>query len=69
MVVPLEEIAMVNQREFSAQQMLRSQNSTALKGNEIVYVMEISLKQSYQKIYKLIDNFNYVNIPELKQPI
>lgn len=69
MVVPLEEIAKVNQREFSAQQMLRSQNSTALKGNEIVYVMEISLKQSYQKIYKLIDNFNYVNIPELKQPI
>ena len=69
MVVPLEEIAKVNQREFSAQQMLRSQNSTALKGNEIVYVMEISLKQSYQKIYKLIENFNYVNIPELKQPI
>ena len=49
-VVPLEEISRVTQREFSAQKMLKSQNATALKGNEVVYVIEISLKQNYKKI-------------------
>ena len=38
--------------------MLKSQNATTLKENENVYVMEISLKQSYSKMQKLIENFS-----------
>ena len=37
--------------------MLKSQNATTLKDNENVYVMEISLKQSYSRMQKLIENF------------
>jgi len=40
----MEEIDSINQREFSAQQMLKSQNSTAFRANEVVHVMEIALK-------------------------
>jgi len=43
-VIPMGEIASINQREFSAQQMLKSQNATAFRGNEVVYVMEVALK-------------------------
>lgn len=49
-IIPLGEVAKINQREFSAQQMLRSSNTSALKGNEYVYVMEITLKQNYSRI-------------------
>ena len=43
-VMPVEEIASINQREFSAQQMLKNQNSTAFRSNEVVHVMEVALK-------------------------
>ena len=49
--------------------MLRSHNATQLRGNEVVYVMEISLKQSYHKIQQLISNFSYASGSDFKQPI
>ena len=56
-VMPLRELAGVAQREYPAQQMLKSQNVTSLHANDIVYVMEIAFKQSYHQIISSIDNY------------
>ncbi len=61
-VIPLDEIAAVEQREYPAQQMLKAQNASALLGHDVVYVMEISLKQAYGQILHQIDNFQNVNL-------
>lgn len=61
-VMPLREIAGVAQREYPAQQMLKSQNVTSLSANDTVYVMEIALTQGYQNIMSSIDNFQNVSV-------
>ena len=43
-VIPMGEVSNIAQREFSTQAMLKSQNASSLKGQEIVYVLEIQLK-------------------------
>mmetsp|Transcript_8176 Transcript_8176/g.9855 ORF Transcript_8176/g.9855 Transcript_8176/m.9855 type:complete len:127 (+) Transcript_8176:3005-3385(+) len=49
-VIPLDEIASVNQREFTAHQMLRNMKNQSLRPGEVAYVMEIALKQGYNQI-------------------
>ena len=58
MVIPLPEIKQITQREVSAKKMLKSQNASKPKDNDIIYVMEVSFKQSYLKIAQLIQNFH-----------
>ena len=41
--------------------MLKNQNVSTLRDKDMVYVMEITLKQSYQDISLQIQNFNYQN--------
>ena len=42
--------------------MLKAQNASTLLGHDVVYVMEISLKQAYGQILPQIDNFQNLNL-------
>ena len=58
-VIPMDEIKSVQQREFSAHQILRNTHRPIFRDNENVFVMEIDLKRVYNKIIPTIKNFNY----------
>ena len=50
---------MIKMRDFSAKKMLKSQNAANLRDKDLIYVMEVTLKQSYHDITHLIQNFTY----------
>ena len=57
-LIPINEIVSINQRSYSADQLLRNlRNSTQFRGGEMAHVMEIALKQPYSKIVNQIANY------------
>ena len=56
-VIPFGEVACINQREIPAQALLKSQNNSSVRSNDMVYVMEIALKKKYNLIVASISNF------------
>lgn len=47
--------------------MLKAQNASSLLGHDVVYVMEITLKQAYCQILPQIDNYQNLNSDLSKQ--
>lgn len=58
-VIPFPEILSIRSRHFKAEKMLKCNNAAPIGGTDTVYVMEISLKRSYQMIKRVIWKFEH----------
>ena len=67
-VIPMAEISCINQREFLAQSMFKNQDSSMLPVDEMIHVMEVTLKHRYHKVQAAIRNFHYPQQDVTKQP-